>query len=51
MFGRKLEFVIAVLFSVNLIFGLPVDKDQVTTTEKPSDDNNTSNETETHKEL
>jgi hypothetical protein len=42
------NFVIAVIFGVNLIFGLPVDEKSETTTEIPDDDNSTNG---THKEL
>jgi hypothetical protein len=49
MAGIKSNFFIALLFGVNLIIGLPVDKDlSETTTEFPSDDNSTNG---THKEL
>lgn len=41
------NFAIAIIFSVNLIFGLPVDEKIETTTEIP-DDNSTNH---THKEL
>ncbi|KAG5678656.1 hypothetical protein PVAND_008311 [Polypedilum vanderplanki] len=47
MMSKKCSLFIVVIFTVNLIFGLPVDKEEATTTEIPSD-NSTNG---THKEL
>lgn len=48
MKGIKSDFLIALVFGVSLIFGLPVDNTPETTTEIPDDNNSTNG---THKEL